>query len=163
MNADNAFVPLTGGCNCGKVRFRMEVAPIITHCCHCRRCQRASGAAFRINSMIEMEHLTVLEGTPQPFQGAESHKVMQCPDCRFTLWSHHPKLGEAIAFVGVGMLDEGERLPPEAHYFTRSKHPWVTLPPGLPVFEELGDPGKAGARARIEGALARNFRGSRST
>ena len=156
MNTKATFEPLTGGCNCGKVRFRMEVAPIITHCCHCRLCQKASGAAFRVNAMIETEHLTLLEGTPVPFQGAGSHKAMQCPDCRFALWSHHPRLGEAIAFVGVGMLDEGERLSPEAHYFPRSKHPWVALPPGLPAFEELGDPGKPGARARIEGALARN-------
>jgi len=154
MNTDASFTPLTGGCRCGKVRFRMESAPIITHCCHCRLCQQVSGAPFRVNAMIETDRLTVLEGKPQPFQGAGSHKVFQCPDCRLTLWSHHPKLGDVIAFVGVGVLDNGECLPPEAHYFTRSKHPWVTLPAGLPVFEELGDPGKAGARERIMAALA---------
>ena len=154
MNTDTPFTPLTGGCNCGKVRFRMEAAPIITHCCHCRDCQKVSGSAFRVNAMIETDRLTVLEGAPQPFQGAGSHKVIQCADCGFALWSHIPKLGEAIAFVGVGVLDHGERLPPEAHYFIRSKQPWVILPPDLPAFEALGDPGKAGVRARIMAALA---------
>lgn len=149
------FTPLTGGCRCSRVRFRVESAPIITHCCHCRFCQKVSGAAFRINAMIETEHVRVLEGEPVPYQGEQSMKVMQCPACRTTLWTHHPHLGDGIALVGLGTLDEGERLEPEAHYFTRSKHAWVTLPPNVPAFEELGDPGKAGARERIMAVLAR--------
>ena len=154
MTTDTPFVPLTGGCKCGQVRFRMEVAPIITHCCHCRDCQKASGAAFRINAMIETRHLRIIEGQPQDLRGADNPGEVQCPACRSILWSYHAHFGKAIAFVGVGMLDEGERLPPEAHYFTRSRHPWVIVPSGLPAFEQLGDPGKAGARARITAALA---------
>jgi hypothetical protein len=42
----------------------------------------------------------------------------------------------------------------KAHYFIRSKHPWVTLPPGVPAFETLGDPAKAGARERVMAVLA---------
>ncbi len=156
MTIDTPFVPLTGGCRCGQVRFRMETAPIITHCCHCRLCQKVSGTAFRINAMIETDRLTILAGEVRPFQGADCQKVMQCPACGLSLWSHHADLGEAIAFVGVGMLDEGEALAPEAHYFTRSRHPWVTLPPDVVAFETLGDPGKDGARARIMAALARD-------
>ena len=149
------FTPLDGGCNCGTIRFRLEVAPIITHCCHCRNCQKASGSAFCINAMIESEHLTVLAGTPERFQGTDSHEVARCASCGFALWSRHPYFGEAIAFVGVGMLDHGERLAPEAHYFTRSKHPWVQLPPDLPAFEALGYPDKPEAGARIEAVMAK--------
>ena len=154
MTAESPFVPLTGGCGCGQVRFRIETTPIITHCCHCRLCQKASGSAFRINTMIETDRLTILEGEPQPFQGKASMKVLKCPACGLSLWSHHPDLGDTIALVGVGLLDDAESLAPEAHYFTRSRHPWVTLPPGVPAFEERGDPGKAGARERIMAALA---------
>ena len=154
MHNDVSFVPMTGGCNCGALRFRMESAPIITHCCHCLMCQKVSGSAFRVNAMIETDRLTVTQGTPESFHGAGSLKVVRCAACGFALWSHHPRLGEAIAFVGVGMLDQGERLSPEAHYFTRSKHPWVRLPDGVPAFEQLGDPGKASAGARIAAALA---------
>jgi hypothetical protein len=155
MTVENCFVPLLGGCNCGNVRFRMEVAPIITHCCHCRQCQRFSGSAFRVNSMIETEHLKLLQGAPQAYQPRGGHAQLQCPECRSALWTHHPRLGLGIAFVGSGTLDQGEHLAPEAHYFTRSKHAWVSLPTGLPVFEELGDPGKPGAAARIHAVLAR--------
>jgi hypothetical protein len=156
MNTETPFVALTGRCRCEQVRFRMETAPIITHCCHCRLCQRFSGAAFRTSAMIERKHLTLLAGDGESFHGQNSQRQMRCAACGCTLWSHHPDLGEVVAFVGVGMLDEGERLQPEAHYFTRSKHPWITLPPGIPAFETLGDPGKAGARERIMAALAQH-------
>jgi hypothetical protein len=151
---DMSFTPLAGGCRCGKVRFRMEVPPIITHCCHCRDCQKESGSAFCVNSMIETDRLTVLGAAPRLVQGAGGYKVLRCPDCNVAVWSHNRKLGEAIAFVGAGALDEGDRLSPEAHYFIRSKHPWITLP-DVPAFDELGDPGKPGVRARIEAASAR--------
>ncbi|HWY23957.1 MAG TPA: GFA family protein [Nevskia sp.] len=159
MTQDTSFVPLTGGCRCGQARFRVEAAPIITHSCHCRLCKRTSGAIFNTVVMIETGHLSLVEGRTLVFQGARSHKQIRCVDCGCVLWSHRPDLGDGIAFVGVGMLDEGERLPPEAHYFTRSKHPWVILPPGIPAFEERGDPGKAGARERILAVLARNAPG----
>ena len=147
------FTPLTGSCKCGDVRFRMEIAPIITHCCHCLSCQKVSGTAFRVNAMIETDQLTILAGEPEAWQGKDSHKVMQCPSCRFALWSHIPQLGERVAFVGTGMLDNSSALVPEAHYFIRSKHPRVALPAGIPSFEALGDPGKAELRDRIFAAI----------
>ena len=154
MTAEPPFTPLTGGCRCGNTRFRLEDAPITTHCCHCRDCQKQSGSAFRINVMIETDRLAILKGEPCPFKGTDGQNEVQCPDCGFCLWGYHAHFGEAIAFIGAGVLDQGERLPPEAHYFTRSKHPWVVLPPDIPAFEQLGRPGKASAAERIRTVLA---------
>ncbi len=155
MAEDTGFIPLAGGCKCGQIRFSMDALPIITHCCHCRDCQKISGSAFSVNAMIETRHLKILSGL-NPFEGEPRSDAAEprCPSCSVTLWSYHPRFGTAIAFVGVGLLDEGERLPPEAHYFIRSKHPWVTLPAGVPSFAELGDAGKAGVRERIRAAMA---------
>ncbi len=147
-----SFEPLGGGCKCGAVRFELASAPIITHCCHCRDCQKQSGAAFRINFMIERDRLTVTRGEPVVVE-AHDGREMRCGVCQCPLWGYHRLFGEAIAFVAAGLLDAGERLPPEAHFFTRSKHPWITLPADVPAFDTLGDPGKAGYRERIEAAL----------
>jgi hypothetical protein len=57
---------------------------------------------------------------------------------------------------GVGVLDTRETLPAEAHSFTRSKQPWVTLPPGIPTFETVGDPQKSGAPERIGAVFAKS-------
>lgn len=153
MTIPATFVPHAGGCRCGQVRFSLSATPIITLCCHCRFCQKLSGSAFRIAVMIEAENLCVLAGEPVELAGQRVHKVLRCAACGHGLWSHHSQLGDAIAFIGAGMLDRGEELPPEVHYFTRSKHPWVHLPAGIPAFAERGDPGKPAAAARIAAAL----------
>ncbi|MGH7052276.1 MAG: GFA family protein, partial [Stellaceae bacterium] len=44
---------LQGGCVCGAVRYRLTAAPLIVHACHCRDCQRLTGAAFALNMWIE--------------------------------------------------------------------------------------------------------------
>ena len=153
-STETPFQPLTGRCRCEQVRFRLQTEPMITHCCHCTLCQRSSGSAFGIVAMIETEHLTVVAGKTRPFQGLNNHKQQQCPACGCALWIHRADLGDGVALVGLGTLDNPERLQPEAHYYTRSKLPWLTLPPGVPAFETVGDPGKAGFRERIMAVLA---------
>lgn len=70
-------------------------------------------------------------------------------------------LGDAIRFLRVGTLDENERLSPDAHFFARSRHPWVTIPAGIPAHDTLPEHGM-GARlppdrqARFEIAMARS-------
>jgi len=44
-HADHGRAPLTGGCNCGAVRYEVTEPLVIASYCHCRRCQRRSGAA----------------------------------------------------------------------------------------------------------------------
>jgi len=51
-----------GGCTCGHVRYRMKTKPLFVHCCHCRWCQRETGASFALNAMIESDRITLLHG-----------------------------------------------------------------------------------------------------
>ena len=51
-----------GGCTCRFVRYRMTSTPLFVHCCHCRWCQRETGAAFALNAMIEADRVQLLEG-----------------------------------------------------------------------------------------------------
>ncbi|PSR79437.1 hypothetical protein BD289DRAFT_442400 [Coniella lustricola] len=58
---DNPSVfPLEGGCSCGYLRYRVEKAPMVVHCCHCTACQRELGAAFTISLIIEAANLSML-------------------------------------------------------------------------------------------------------
>ena len=132
--------PFDGGCDCRDVRYRMSTAPLFVHCCHCRWCQRESGASFALNAMIESDRLQVLHGDVDmvltPSQSGKGQKIARCPKCRIALWSHYAGGGDAVSFVRVGTLDEPDRLPPDVHIFTASKQPWVVLPPGVPAVPE---------------------------
>jgi hypothetical protein len=129
--------PVDGGCDCRQVRYRMETAPLFVHCCHCRWCQRESGASFALNAMIETSRVTALAGQPElvntPSQSGRGQQIARCPTCRVAVWSHYAGAGPVISFVRVGTLDNPDALPPDIHVFTESKQPWVALPEGMPA------------------------------
>ena len=130
---------MEGRCGCGQVRYRLSGRPFAVHCCHCRSCQRETGSAFVINTLIESERVEVLSGSPErvntPSDSGKGQLIVRCPNCRVALWSHYGGMGEKAAFVRVGTLEDPDACPPQVHIFTRSKQPWVVLPAGAPAFE----------------------------
>ncbi|MEO8566539.1 MAG: GFA family protein [Betaproteobacteria bacterium] len=142
MNGTGAF-PLEGGCTCRAIRYQMISAPLFVHCCHCRWCQRETGASFALNAMIEADRVVVLKGEPEvvatPSNSGKGQKIVRCPVCRIALWSNYAGAGDLVRFVRVGTLDEPDRLPPDIHIFTASKQAWMVLPPGMPAVAEYYD------------------------
>ena len=139
MNTNND-ITLEGGCTCRAVRYRMTTKPLFVHCCHCRWCQRETGASFALNALIEADRVILLKGAPEvvntPSNGGKGQKIVRCPTCRIALWSNYAGAGDAMRFVRVGTLDEPDRLPPDIHIYTSSKQPWVVIPPNTPAVEE---------------------------
>lgn len=139
MTADTPFTA-EGGCDCRHVRYRMTARPLFVHCCHCRWCQRESGASFALNAMIEADQVVALGAAPElvdtPSNSGAGQKIARCPRCRVAVWSHYAGAGPLLSFVRVGTLDEPDRLPPDIHIFTASRQPWFTLPAGTPAVPE---------------------------
>ena len=135
--------PAEGGCDCRHVRYRMQTRPLFVHCCHCRWCQRESGASFALNAMIEADRVTVLAAEPElvdtPSASGYGQQFARCPKCRIAVWSNYAGAGPLVRFVRVGTLDEPDRLPPDIHIFTASKQPWVVIPPGAHAVPEYYD------------------------
>ena len=131
-----------GGCACGQVRYRLRSAPMFVHCCHCHDCQRQTGTAFVLNALIETDRVEQLTGHtalfPMPTDSGRPHEVARCPTCGTAVWSHYGGLRK-LTFLRVGTLHEPAALPPDIHIYTRSKLPWIALPPGVPAFEAYYD------------------------
>lgn len=140
MLTSEAF-PIEGGCACGAVRYRVTSKPLFVHCCHCRWCQRESGAAFALNAMIESDRVEGRGVEPElvhtPSESGLGQKVARCPTCKVAVWSHYAGSGPLTKFVRVGTLDNPDLLPPDVHIFTASRQLWVVLPAGTPVFESF--------------------------
>lgn len=150
---------LEGGCACGAVRYRLDDAPLFVHCCHCRDCQRQTGSAFVLNALIEAVRAPLLAGAPRPWRmptdSGRPHDILRCPQCQTALWSEYGGRPE-IRFIRVGTLDDPAALRPDVHIYTRSKQPWIVLPPGVPSFEAYYDTKAlwpAGSLARRRAAL----------
>lgn len=139
MDQDASWV-LEGGCTCRDVRYRLQGPPLFVHCCHCRWCQRETGASFALNAMIEADRVSLTSGAVEmvltPSDSGKGQKIARCPRCRVSVWSHYAGAGETVSFVRVGTLDDPDRLPPDIHIFTASKQPWVVIPPGMAAVEE---------------------------
>jgi hypothetical protein len=142
MTADAGF-PAEGGCDCRFVRYRLQTKPLFVHCCHCRWCQRESGAAFALNALIEADRVELLAGEPivvdTPSASGKGQRIARCPRCMVAVWSNYAGAGPRVHFVRVGTLDSPDLLPPDIHIFTASKQPWVLLPPGVPAVPEYYD------------------------
>lgn len=142
MVASTVF-PLEGGCDCRVVRYRMVKQPLFVHCCHCRWCQRESGASFALNAMIEADYVVHLGTEPEiidtPSNSGQGQKIARCPACRIAIWSNYAGAGAIIRFVRVGTLDAPDHLPPDIHIYTSSKQPWVQLAAGVPAVPEYYD------------------------
>lgn len=163
MTSANPF-PIEGGCTCRAVRYRMLAQPLFVHCCHCRWCQRETGASFALNAMIEADLVTNLGTTPDlidtPSASGHGQRIARCPYCRVAIWSNYAGVGALVKFVRVGTLDDPDLLPPDIHIFTQSRQPWVVLPPARPAVpeyyarEQYWPPASLARWHRLEPAIA---------
>ncbi|WP_444455759.1 GFA family protein [Rhodobacter capsulatus] len=130
---------MTGRCTCGQVTYRMTAAPMITHACHCSWCQRETGTAFALNTLIETDRLEVtgvVDYVMTPSASGKGQEIARCPSCRVAVFSHYAGAGRVLAFVRVGTLDTPAACPPDVHIFTSTKQPWLVFPESAKVFAE---------------------------
>jgi hypothetical protein len=136
------------------VRYRLTAEPLITHCCHCRSCQRQSGSAFVVNAVIEADRVDGLAGEPLPVDvprdDGSTQRVYRCPSCQVAVFSEYTR--PDLLIVRAGTLDGPAAIEPDVNIFTRSKLPWGTLPAGVPAFDvfyELDDVLTPASRERL--------------
>ena len=126
-------LPLTGGCQCGKLRYEVSEAPLLVYSCHCTDCQKMTSSAFSMGLVIADRAFRLTAGEPRGIQRtADSGRVttrLVCPDCGSSVASaRRPEA--AVRTVRAGTLDDTSWLRPTVHLWTRSKQPWITLPAG---------------------------------
>lgn len=136
---------LAGGCACGELRYKLTSTPLFAHCCHCRDCQRAAGAPFIVNAMIEADRIVVTKGAPStspaPSSTKSAHHVFRCPTCQAPLWSRYG-LKAPLRYLRVASLDDPDALTPGAHIFVRSRAPWLALDDAIPAYRTWYKPEK---------------------
>lgn len=121
-------LPLEGGCQCGRLRYRVTKAPLTFYACHCTICQTQSGSAFGSSMMLHADGID-LTGPHDTFgHTGGSGRAMECafcPSCgvRITHWI----VGSDIRVLKPGTLDDTTWLIPAGHIFTATRQPWVRL------------------------------------
>jgi len=130
--------PITGGCNCGAVRYAISSAPLAVIACHCTSCRKQSGAAHSVNIIVRATAMTFegdLASYDEPDTASGAHISREfCGACGSPIRSV-PSAKPKIIAVKAGTLDEPSGYAPAMHIWMRSALPWVVLPEGMPRFE----------------------------
>jgi hypothetical protein len=121
---------LTGGCLCGAVRFELTAPPTGAGSCHCRRCQRRSGAAWSTNATIAPGSLRLLQGAEHVRGWTPPDGGMEkcfCDVCGGHLFSRPPG-SEEVAGVRMGAFDGDPGVRPQWRQWLASAAPWERVP-----------------------------------
>jgi hypothetical protein len=121
---------LTGGCQCGAIRFALSAPPVKVSICHCRMCQKASGAPFASLADIERSDFTWTRGEPASFRSSSIAMRDFCKDCGTPL-SFRRIDGPRIEIM-TGAFDRPDRVIPTLQYGTESRQGWVVGIANLP-------------------------------
>ncbi len=115
---------MTGGCQCGAVRYALFEAPEST-ICHCRMCQKAVGAPFAAFCKIKSPCFAWTLGEPASFQSSSVAERHFCRNCGTPLTFRYLE-GDAIE-VTTATLDDAASVPPTKNFGTESRLPWIEL------------------------------------
>ena len=130
---------MTGGCQCGALRYRAEGEPLIQGLCHCRNCQRISGAGH-VGFICFSEGDVTLEGPTRSYSltGGSGRTATRysCPACRSGVFGRAEVMPGQINLY-AGSLDDTALFEPKIAIFARRRPPWAAIPPGLRVFDEM--------------------------
>lgn len=134
-------LPLTGGCQCGQLRYEISQFPKTLYCCHCTECQGQSASAFGMSLRVDADAVE-LEGNHRSyFRDADNPLAVEgvyCPDCG-TRVVHRGRGADSGSSVKAGTLDNKSWLEPVGHIWARSAQNWVKLD-GL-VYDKQPDDG----------------------
>lgn len=121
---------LTGGCQCGAVRYALHAAPEGVHVCHCRMCQRAVGGPFAALAPVRATDFAWTKGAPRAFHSSSVAARDYCAECGTPLSFRY--LDSDWIDLTLGSLDDPNAVLPEAQYGIESAVTWFATLHRLP-------------------------------
>jgi hypothetical protein len=121
---------LTGGCQCGAIRYAIYGEPYNPHICHCRMCQKAFGSFFAPLVSVKYDDFDWTRGEPGIFKSSEVVERRFCRDCGTPL-SYAVAGGDHIS-VSIGSLDRPATVEPARQFGIESRMPYFAVLHTLP-------------------------------
>jgi hypothetical protein len=133
-----------GGCLCGTIRYQTRGAPLRVTICHCRFCQRATGAAFMVEPIFRSDDMNVTCGSPSIYthisEGSGKclyiHSCLKCATKLYVIFERFPD----TCGIYSGTFDDPTWFtidPSNArHIFIDYARPETYLPAGFPMFHQ---------------------------
>jgi len=102
---------VTGGCQCGAVRYRTAALLDNAHICHCRMCQKAVGNFFAALVGTNNDDLVWTRGAPATFASSDLVERGFCARCGTPLF--YRRIGGVRTGLTIGSFDDPSLAPPQ--------------------------------------------------
>jgi hypothetical protein len=123
----------SGGCGCGAIRFVCSAEPLAIFNCHCRDCQKASGAPF-ISAIAVPSAAVAITGQPKYHSvrtdGGNTMSRGFCVECGSRLFARISGRVDALG-IHLTSLDDPNRYHPTIDIWTSSALEWDHMNPSL--------------------------------
>jgi hypothetical protein len=120
---------MTGGCQCGRVRYQVQVGKDEAYLCHCRMCQRATGGVS-IAFVNVVRSAMIWDTEPAWYQSSPIARRPFCATCGTPLGFAF--LDSENMDLTVGSFDDPGYFRPHHHFGVETMHmAWLdtsTLP-----------------------------------
>ncbi|QIT54477.1 GFA family protein [Aquisalimonas sp. 2447] len=129
--SSTSILPLRGGCQCGAVKFELHSWPTKPHVCHCRMCQKASGAPFMAFAELPLTDIVWTRLQPSWFRSSEAVERGFCSACGTSL--HFRYVGGDRIDIALACLYRPNLIVPEEQVGCEGRLPWLDVLEALPA------------------------------
>jgi hypothetical protein len=133
-------MPRIAHCCCGSLRVETTGEPAMVVACHCRECQRRTGAPFSVSVIFEKAQVRA-EGASTIYirDGQQGRKIRFhfCPECGTTVYWDPDRLPDHI-IVAFGAFADPAFPAPTRSIWEESRHSWVEFGHDLEFRQQHG-------------------------
>ncbi|HVZ12838.1 MAG TPA: GFA family protein [Bauldia sp.] len=125
-----ADVRITGGCQCGAIRYALHERPGSPDICHCRMCQKAFGSFFAPLAGVPVDKFELTRGKLATFMSSDRAERGFCDKCGTPLTFRY--VDKPRISVSIGSLDDPAAMRPLGQWGIESRMPWFDELAALP-------------------------------
>lgn len=127
---------IRGSCLCGGVRFEISRTAGPFELCHCSRCRKVTGSAYRAGLLVQGEDFRLIDGKEliKTFEAPLAETPPAYRQCFCGRCGSPAPIGAhgGSWFVPAGLLDDDPKIRPDKHIYVELKAPWDTITDQLP-------------------------------
>ena len=128
---------LEGSCLCGAIQYRVAAKPLDAGYCHCRLCQRSSGAPVLAWLTVPILAFFYTKGQPAIFNSSSHSQREFCGTCGTQIAFRRMQFPKTID-VTLASLRNPSSVLPQYHIWRQSMVPWFEVADALPRYEDAG-------------------------
>jgi hypothetical protein len=125
---------LSGGCECGGIRYECSAEPIMAAHCHCRACRKASGTGHGSHVLVPRAAVRITGDARFYQRPADSGNTVRrafCPSCGASVYGESSGWPDMMT-LRAGSLDNPELFRPGMIVYAAAAPSWDHMDPALP-------------------------------